>query len=121
MVDFTFDALNSCSFNVRGLRDITKRKADFIFVRRCNVEVIFLQETHSCINDEKLWKSQWGDQAFFSHGSNHSAGVAILLTKFNGDVIESLASEEGRWIILTVKLNNCFFIICNIYGPNDLT
>ncbi len=115
---FSFKALNLCSINVRGLRDNTKRKAVFLFSRNCNTDIVFLQETHSDIDDEKFWKSQWGDAMYFSHGSNYSAGVAILLNKFNGDILESIVSNEGRWIILVLKVDNLLFIVCNVYGPN---
>lgn len=43
-----------------------------------------------------FWKSQWWDQCYFCHGSNQSAGVAILLNTFNGDVIDSTISDRGR-------------------------
>lgn len=115
---FIFEALNLCSMNVRGLRDSVKRKAVFLFCRSHNTDIIFLQETHSNIDDEKFWKSQWGDTIFFSHGSNSSAGVAVLLNKFNGCALESAVSNVGRWIILVLKIDNLQLIICNVYGPN---
>ena len=118
MERFSFKALNLCSINVRGLRDNTKRKAVFLFCRSCCTDIVFLQETHSDIDDEKFWKSQWGDGIYFSHGSNYSAGVAILLNRCNGDILESTVSKEGRWIILVLKMDNSLFIICNVYGPN---
>lgn len=55
----------------------------------------------------------------FFHASQQSAGVAILLNKFKGNIIESLSSDEGRWIILVFKLNNTFFIVCNLYNYNN--
>lgn len=113
--------MNLCSINVRGLRDNTKTKALFLFCTSSNTDIVFLQEIHSDIEDEKLWKSQWGDAIYFSHGSNHSAGVAILLKRFNGDIVESIVSNEGRWIILVLKVDNFLFIICNVYGPNRAT
>ncbi len=63
-----------------------------------------------------FWKTQWGDYVIFSHGSNHSAGVAIFFNKFKGNVLETIRSDNGRWIILTVKLDNSTLIICNVYG-----
>lgn len=88
------------SLNTRGLRDLTKRKALFLYCRRMNADLILLQETHSCESDVRFWKSQWGDKAYFSHGSNHSAGVLTLINKFKGDIVELLISMEGRWVIL---------------------
>ena len=55
---------------------------------------------------------------YFSHGSNYSAGVAILLNRFNGNILESTVSNEGQWIILVLKVDDLLFIICNVYGPN---
>lgn len=85
------------------LRDSIKRKSVFIFVRRTNANIyiyFFLQETHSCQTDVKWWRSQWGDQIFCCcHASHHSAGVAILLNKFKGDVLESVNSKEGEMVI----------------------
>lgn len=92
-----------------------REKLFFLYLRRQNSN---LQETHSAIEDEKFWKSQWGETIYFCHGTNHSAGVAILLNKFNGNVIESILSNEGRSNILVLEVDNTKFIICNVYGPN---
>lgn len=119
MSDFIFSNFKIVSLNVRGLRDSIKRKSIFIFVRHTNANIIFLQETHSCENDVRWWRSQWGDQIFCCHASHHSAGVAVLLNKFKGDVLESVNSPEGRWILITVKLDNSVFILVNIYGYNS--
>lgn len=65
MTAFNFGRLDLISLNVRGLRDIDKRKALFLFVKQREAQIILFQETHSCDNDLKFWKSQWGDSAFF--------------------------------------------------------
>lgn len=70
-------------------------------------------------HDVKFWKAQWGDVCYFCHASQQSAGVAILLNNVKGDKIESVTSNEGRWIILVFKLNNSFFIVCNLYNYNN--
>lgn len=119
MATNNFINLKMLSLNVNGLRNITKRKAIFLFCRRSNANLIFLQETHSSEDDHKFWKSQWGDHIYLSHASNNSAGVAILFNKFKGDVIESHISEEGRWIILVLKVNNVILVVNNIYGHNN--
>lgn len=61
------------------------------------------------------------NQCYFCHASQQSAGVAILLNQFKGNIIESLSSDEGRWIILIFKLDNTFFIVCNLYNHNNTT
>lgn len=120
MADLLFSSLKIISLNVRGICDSTKRKSIFIFCRRKNADLVLLQETHSSDKDVKFWKAQW-DQCYFCHASQQSAGVAILLNKFKGDIIETLSSDEGRWIILVFKLDNTFFIICNLYNHNNIT
>ncbi len=41
MSDFVFSCLKIVSLNVRGLRDSTKIKSMFIFVRRSNANIFF--------------------------------------------------------------------------------
>lgn len=69
--------------------------------------------------DVNWWRSQWGDQIFCCHASHHSAGVAILLNKFKGDVLESVRSTEGRWLLIVVKFDNSVFILGNVCGYNS--
>ena len=38
---------------------------------------IFLQETHSCINDEIRWRDEFNGELFFFHGKKKTCGVAI--------------------------------------------
>ncbi len=47
-----FSSHFSCfSLNVRGLRDLNKRKAVFLFCKSKKRDIYFLQETHSCVNE----------------------------------------------------------------------
>jgi len=116
-----FSSHFSCfSLNVRGLRDLNKRKALFLFCKSVKRDIYFLQETHSCVNDEKFWRNQWGSSISFCHNSSSSGGVAILLNSgFQGKVIETLSSGIGRWVISVVHLDSNFFIMINIYGFNS--
>ncbi len=48
--------------------------------------VVFLQETHTDVNNQIQWLSEWKGQAILSHGSSVSAGVLYcwhLITKSN--------------------------------------
>ena len=87
MATNNFINLKVLSLNVNGIHNFTKRNAIFLFCRRSNANLIFLQETHSCEDDRKFWKSQWGDHIYLSHASTNSAGVALLFNKFKGDRI----------------------------------
>ena len=37
--------------------------------------IVFLQETHLSINDEKKWEDEFSGKLFFSHGKTDSCGV----------------------------------------------
>lgn len=115
-----FDIRLSCfSLNVRGVRDLTKRKALFLFCSHQNKDVYFLQEMHSTSKDETFWRNQWGGKAIFSHGTNFSGGVLVLFhPKFNGEIIYTKVSEAGRWILLVIKCGDNIFILVNVYGFN---
>ena len=51
--------LKVCSFNAKGLGEIKKRRKTFNFLKQLSYDVILLQETHSTLEEESLWKKQW--------------------------------------------------------------
>ena len=106
------------SLNVRGLKNILKRKALFIFCKEQKANVIFLQETHSITSEEKFWKQQWGDEIFFSHGTSHSAGVMILFHKNSGKIIEHKSGSDGHWVMVATEIHNQKMILLCVYGYN---
>lgn len=57
------------SINVRGIQNLVKRKAMFLFCKNRDSQFIFLQETHSSVNDAMFWGNQWGEKIVFSHGT----------------------------------------------------
>ena len=83
--------------------------------------MVFLQETHSCPSDEKLWACEWGGKIIFAHGKNNSRGVAILFKyslKFELGTIK--IDSNGRFIPVDVKINNTTFVMGNVFAPvND--
>ncbi len=50
------------SLNVHGMRDRRKAETIIEFIRLKNVHVIFLQETHSDVNNETDWRMWCGDE-----------------------------------------------------------
>lgn len=118
---FTVDSiLCFISFNARGLRDSIKRKAIFLFCKSKKPQCVLLQETHSTDKDEKFWSNQWGDKILFCHGTNRSAGTAVLLNNFPGKIVTSKKSTDGHWILCVLSLKDSFIILGNIYGYNNV-
>ena len=67
------------SLNVRGIRDFAKRKAIFSWIEKQNADIAFLQETYSTPDIVEKWRFQWPGKMFYSHGTNHSRSVLILI------------------------------------------
>ena len=111
--------VNITSVNVRGLRDENKRRA--IFNRyRPMCHILCLQETHSTEAEVQQWTSEWGGTAIFAHGTNRSRGVAVLIKKgYSCDISQICADTSGRYIMCNILVENCYFALVCIYGPNE--
>ncbi len=116
---FKISSLSFVSFNARGLRDNTKRKALLLYAKNLNTDFCFVQESHSGPNDTSFWKSQWGEDLWMSHGTNHSAGTMTLKHKFHGKVTSSMEDPSGHFILLLISFNEQVFLLGNIYGYNN--
>ena len=107
------------SFNVRGLNNRTKRVALFKYVKRNECDILFLQESYSCIDDEAMWLQEWEGKGVFAHGTKHSKGIAILFKKhLDYDIITTKIDTKGRFILLKIKIKDIEFVLINIYAPN---
>ena len=68
-----------------------------------------------------VWKKEWGGDIIFSHGSNRSRGVCILI-----DPSENIKSEHsfndsnGQIGLTTIEFNGFKLSLCNICAPNNL-
>lgn len=118
-IDLFIIAFSVFSLNARGLRDSVKRKALFLFGKKYNTDFCFFQESHSTVNDCNFWKSQWRKDAWFSHGSERSAGVLTLKNKFAGDVLHYYCDPCGHFIFLVLYANNILIFLINVYGYNS--
>ena len=106
---------NLLSLNVHGIRTFEKRKAVF----NSDADIIFLQETYSTRDIENIWRKQWKGEMFFSHGSNHSRGVLVLI-KDNLDfkIHSTKVDFQGRYIFLDAYIQDSPYFLLNIYAPN---
>jgi len=107
------------SLNVNGMGDSSKRTAVLSKLNKKHKGLYLLQETHSTEQSESTWRNNWGNKnVFFSHGTSSSRGVAILIS--NGievNVTRNIRDEEGRYIILEIRLEKSTFTIANLYAP----
>ena len=109
------------SNNVKGLQNKTKRIKIFEYLKNSALHngIIFLQETHSCIHDEKKWADEFGGSLYFSHGTTNFCGVAIChYSSKKFELIQKLNDKNGRIIILEAKIDDDVFILVNLYNAN---
>ena len=114
--------MNNLSFtskNVKGIQAISKRIKKFEYLKNYVTSngFIFLQETHSSVQDEKVWSDEFEGQLFFSHGKTKSCGVAI---GFVGTKVFNILNIEhlGRILVIEVKTDDSVFVLINIYNAN---
>lgn len=95
-----FMSVSILSINASGIRNQLKRKSLFLYCQSKGADFYFIQESHACEADVTFWRSQWGNDVWFSFGTNKSAGVLVLKGKFKGRIHSKQTDTEGRWIIL---------------------
>ena len=84
-----------------------------------SADISFLQETYSTVEIANHWRKQWPSEFFFSHRSNYSCGVAILIHKsLDFKLISSRVDNEGRYLIVEAIIQDTPFLLINIYAPN---
>lgn len=111
-------ALRLSTLNANGLGGSSKRRAIFNLLRGRGNDVSFVQETHSTRERERIWSSEWGGKAFFSHGSSGVRGVAILLSPSTAlTVLEVHRDPEGRFLLLQAQCDDWPITLLNIYAP----
>ena len=105
--------LNILSLNVRGIREQTKRRSIFSYLKDQKANIYFLQQTYSEPADESLWKNEWGGELFFSYGTNHSTGVCILINpSVNYQTDYSYANTSGRITLITITVGSQKVSLC---------
>ena len=107
------------SLNARGLADKNKRQQVLRWRESKNSKVIFLQETHSTIDTELFWRSEWSGNLYFSHGTSNSRGTCILIHRSVPITTHSVIPDpNGRYVIIDIDINGVRMTLCNVYGPN---
>ena len=105
---------------MRGLRNVNKRRVIFSYLKIQKATIFCLPETYSSPEDEKLWSAEWGGRIIYSHVTTHSKGVCTLLNPSSPFNLSSIQVDpEGRFLIAKLTIEEKYFFITNIYGPNN--
>ena len=107
------------SLNARGIRDFAKRKEIFSWINKQNADIAFLQETYSTPDIVEKWRFQRPGKMFYSHGTNHSRGVLILISdKLQFELKHIKSDTDGRYVLIDALIQDSPFLLLNIYSPN---
>lgn len=117
-LSFPMATLNIGTFNVNGCRGTEKRAALFDYLRFKKADVILLQETHTDQHNQSQWISDWKGSVLLSHGTNLSAGVAILCSSCVSSQPDMLEVMPGRIMRADIVLGDTHFSFFNVYAPN---
>ena len=56
--------------------------------------------------------NEWGGKIFYSHGSQNSCGVAVLIRNgFNCTVKKTIIDPSGRFIVLKVDIEDKVYVL----------
>ena len=98
---------NLLSLTVRWIRTFEKRKAVFSWLVNSGADIFFLQETYSTRDIENIWRKQWKGELNFSHGSNHSRGVLVLIRdNLDFKIHSTKVDSQGRYIFLEAYIQD---------------
>ena len=110
--------LNCLLLNVRGLNKTFKRRLIFRWLHKQKQHFIFLQECYSSNLCASRWENEWGGRVIYSHGTNHSKGVMILINPSVDRKIEkTVCDKNGRFIITKFSLDEQSIVLVNVYAP----
>ena len=119
----TFRSLKVASVNVRGLKNNSKRLALFHKLKSTRYDVIYLQETHTTLQERSLYTSEWSGSSFWNSYKSNESGSAVLFGEtFRARVNGVFKGMQGQNIIIDIESKeNLRLILANIYAPSGCT
>ena len=107
------------SWNVRGLNSPVKRTKCLEFLKRNEISIALIQETHLKTTDVHRFQNRFYKCVVHSSAANKTKGVAILFSRKLGAKVEKLGSDDiGRLTYVCVTINNTKLCFASVYGPN---
>ena len=108
------------SVNCQGIGLLPKRTDVFNYLKEKKYHIYCLQDTHFAPGaDEKLVRSRWNNDCYFSSYKSNARGIAILFAKdFEYKVHNSISDPNGNFLLLDLTVHNNRFTLASIYGPN---
>ena len=107
--------------NIKGIQNNSKQLyvTEYFKNKLENNRILFLQETHSTINDENIWKNDFNGSVFYSNGISQSCAFLIAyFANLNFSVNKQVGDKNGRIIILDVIIDETRYVLVNTYNVN---
>ena len=109
--------LKLVSLNVRGLKNIKKRRALFNSFKTKDFDIICLQETYLAQKDLNNIQNEWGSIVHLSEGSGRSKGLITLFNKRLKNVQISMCFFNKRCLVSKIQYESSSFLVVNVYAP----
>ena len=111
--------LQILTLNINGLRNDSKRMDTFQTLYNKNIDIDFLQETHTTPEVTKKWEKEWkGIPLWHSGPTPKASGVAILFKEnLEIEIIISEKDWNGQIIKCIIQIEKQIFQLINIYAP----
>lgn len=106
-------------WNCGGLNAPHKRVSTFGLLKKRNIDIALLQETHLLQADNNRLANKFYHTIAFSSAITKTKGVAIV-TKRNLSLklLSSWSDDSGRIVIATAEFNNRKIALVSAYAPN---
>lgn len=87
-------------------------------IEQKNIDITFLQEIHSSVENEVDWMNEFSGLSVLSHYSNISGGVAVLFNKkFKPTSYDVAEVVKGRLLKVRASYEKFVFVFICVYIP----
>ncbi|CAH2306504.1 Hypothetical predicted protein [Pelobates cultripes] len=112
--------LRVLSLNCRGLNVPERRSHLLRDLRKAQISVAMLQETHFLEGSApKLRNQHYPHNSFNNHPTSRRSGVAILLAaEMDFRVLDRMSDTQGRFLFLKGTIADKLYTLVSVYVPN---
>lgn len=117
--DSKADTLRALTWNVRGLNDHRKLRKVLAYLKRKEIDIALLQETHLPTDSPMLRSKGLIDNIHAAGFTTNARGVLTLINPRSPYTFAPLDTDkDGRFVITRCKGKGLDLLVVNIYGPN---
>ena len=108
--------IHICTLNVQGLKQNDKQIRVAVWCKQQKCDILLMQETHFQYNTNF---TNFDGKVYASNGESNSRGVAIFFkSNIEYKLINEVKDKDGRFLMVNIELDDCFYSIININAPN---